>query len=157
VSEDNPVTIPLRGLPRIGDLSVSVIDGATEPYAWVEENVTPREDARYAPKVAASALRSESSFVARVRVPGIGARDPIGRGLVILLDTSASRAPDFGDQLRLVHDVTKHIARSEPEARLSVAAFDQSVVPAYDGPMRGFDDAAVERLRTRGALGASNL
>ena len=43
------------------------------------------------------------------------------------------------------------------ETRLSVHAFDEEVVPVFEGPASAFGDKEVEALRSRRALGASNL
>src|SRR6185295_14633743 len=49
------------------------------------------------------------------------------------------------------------VAALPPAAELHVVAFDQSAEAIYSGPAAGLDSAALERLRTRGAMGASDL
>jgi tetratricopeptide (TPR) repeat protein len=161
VSADNPVTVPLRGLPRVERLDVSVVDGATEPLEVHEQDVQPREDVRFVPRYGASALRAKGSVVARVRVPGESAPEPIGRAMVVLLDTSASRAAEVEGDLRLVRAVAGLLAKTEPDARVAVGAFDQDTELLFEGSPRDLagagGEAAAVRLRARGALGASDL
>lgn len=156
LSAERPIVVPLLGVPKIGKLDVAVAFGASEPYVWRAENVTPHEDVRYAPANVARAARAGETLVARVTIPGETREQSVG-DLVVLLDTSASRAADLARDLGLLADVVRSLAAREPDARIVVGAFDQRVETMYDGPMRGFDASVVQRVRARGALGASDL
>ena len=147
---ESPVTIPLRGLPEIGALDVLVTEGANELVVQHAEHVTPLADV-VVPLPAAAAVRSGNVLVARVTIPaGGGAAATFDRGTVVLVDTSASRAPDLAKQVSLVSELVGELKARAPAAPLSVAAFDQAVVPL---PLADLE----ARLRAHGALGASDL
>lgn len=160
VSASSPVVVPLLGVPKIGRLDVSIVDGTSEPYVWRGDDVTPKEDVRYVPTSLAlpqrRTARGPDALVTRVTIPGETRAQPVG-DLVVLLDTSASRAPDLAHDVALLGAVVRSLASQEPEARLVVGGFDQQVETIYEGPMRGFDDTVAQRIRARGALGASDL
>ena len=158
VSAESPVTIPLHGLPPVGRLDVLVDDPSGRLAAVQPEGSVVPEDIRVSPRSPASSLRAGDLFAARVTIPvGAGASQPIGAGLVVLVDTSASRAPELEADLRRVGEVVAVLAASEPNAKLTVAAFDQSVEVVYRGSLAGYGVDASARLRAHGALGASDL
>lgn len=116
---------------------------------------------------AARGLRSGSAVVARVFAPDVSLKEePIG-GLLVLLDTSASRGPDFmsvsrgpdfQEQVQKVGAIIEAIREgAPPSAPLEVACFDQEVVSMYRGDMQGFSADALDRIRARYALGASDI
>jgi len=112
------------------------------------------------PGSGALAVRSGDLLVARVVVPpaeGEGALAAIDRGLVLLVDTSASRGPDFEKQLTLVEELLATLARRGPQAAVTVAAFDQGVTVVHRGAVGAFGPAELAALRSHGALGASDL
>lgn len=161
VGPDAPVIVPLRGLGRVERVDASVVDGATEPFHVHAEDTIPREDARWAPPHGAPIVRAGDALVARVRVPASAPPAPIGPGLLVLVETSASRAPDLEAEIAVVRGVAARLGATEPDARVVVAAFDQDVEVVYDGALGGLgahggDDVA-SRLRARSALGASDL
>ncbi len=153
-----PLTIPLKGLPKIGELAIDVRDDhgkqIRDEYTLGAE---PRDDIRLPAFSTTTALRDGDAFVARVRVPLDATPEPVGAGLVVLVDTSASRAPAYEEELALVRGVVAELAATEPRAQLVVAAFDQEVALVHDGAIGTFGDTAIAGIRARGALGASDL
>ena len=157
-SAELPITIPLRGLPSIGTLDVVVEDASGVLAAVRGTDTIPIDDVRAVPRSAASAVRVGERVVVRVTVPGSeGIAQPLGGGLLVLVDTSASRAPDLEEDLRRVGDVIAALAAREPQATITVAAFDQSVEVVYRGSLSKYGPDATARLRSHGALGASDL
>jgi hypothetical protein len=156
---DAPIVVPLRGLGRLARLDVRVTKGDTELAAISSREDAPRDDLRVPAPAGPSALRAGSSVVARVRVgaAAAGLPEPIGRGLLVLLDTSASQATELEATLGLVRALAARLAADEPGAHLVVAAYDQDVAVVHDGPMGTFGEDAAVRVRARGALGASDL
>jgi len=153
---DTPYVLPLRGLPKVDaiDVTVSVPGTAAPVAARSEESWTPTEDF-VVPHTGAEArdgLRSGDLALVRVRPVVDSHPDPIGSA-VVLLDTSASRALGLDDEIREVRSMAERLG----EARLIVACFDQSIDEVHAGRARDFGDAAVARIRSRGALGASDL
>jgi len=160
VGPASPIVVPLRGLPEIAHLDVEVIEGTTVLAKRRSGSVAPAADVRVAVREGSpSAVRAGDVVVARVVVPRSSFEQPaspIGKGAIVLVDTSASRAGDLETDLLRLHAIVKELAREEPKASLVVAAFDQGVEVAYRGTLAGFDDAAIAKLRAHGALGASD-
>jgi tetratricopeptide (TPR) repeat protein len=82
--------------------------------------------------------------------------DPV-RGLLVLFDTSASRALGFRDQVARLSALVTSLRGPGGDLPLTVAAFDQTVEVMYSGSARGFGAAVEQKLRQRRALGASDL
>jgi hypothetical protein len=153
--------LPLRGLPKLGILDVSVSVGSSSVPALVMklEDASPDADAVLDPTLLprGPGLRSGNLVLARVR-PVVDAQpDPIA-GAVVLFDTSASRALGFAEQTRtLARVIGEIVERAGAKTPLAVACFDQSVEPVFEGEAGGFGRTEIARIWTRRALGASNL
>ncbi|WP_437724865.1 AgmX/PglI C-terminal domain-containing protein [Sorangium sp. So ce861] len=161
---DAPFTVPLRGLPVVShlDLEATVAGTAAPIHALHRTDAAPDADfvvepARLAPAEARGGLRSGELALARVR-PTVEPRpDPLASA-VVLVDTSASRALDLEEQLGLLAAVAQAAARAGgPDAPLTVAGYDQTVTPVFDGAASAFGEAELRRIRERRALGASDL
>lgn len=154
---DAPYRLPLRGLPKLQDLSLEVRGGAGTggPKTFRRRDFAPARDFLLEGRGLArnAAIASDDLAIARV-VPFAESRpEPVGRA-VVLVDTSASRALDLAEQAALIG---KLAARLPAETILSVHAFDEEVAPLYEGPASGLGEAPLAALRARRALGASNL
>lgn len=104
-------------------------------------------------------VRHGEQVTARIQpLAGVELADapPLQR-LTVLVDTSASRALDFDASLLTLARVLQALARRAGTAELTVLAFDQAVVPIYDGPLVGFGEGALTALHARRPLGASDL
>ncbi|WP_437609994.1 AgmX/PglI C-terminal domain-containing protein [Sorangium sp. So ce834] len=161
---DAPFTVPLRGLPAVSylDLEATVAGAAAPIHALHRTDAAPDADfvvepARLAPTEAHGGLRSGELALARVR-PAVESRpDPLASA-VVLVDTSASRALDLEEQLGLLAAIAQAAARAGgPGAPLTVACYDQTVTPVFDGAASAFGEAELRRIRERKALGASDL
>ncbi|WP_437634017.1 AgmX/PglI C-terminal domain-containing protein [Sorangium sp. So ce854] len=161
---DAPFTVPLRGLPVVGRLDVeATVAGAAAPaLALHRRDAAPEADlvvepARLGATAARGGLRSGELVLARVPAPVDPQPDPLASA-VILVDTSASRALGLDEQLGLLAAVAQAVARAGgPGAPLTVACYDQTVEPVFDGAASAFGDAEIRRIRERQALGASDL
>ncbi len=154
-----PYTFPLRGLPAVGVLDVSVVAGSDVARTLHRENVAPSADfvLGQAPPVSSSSLRSGNLAVATIRPVAEALPDPV-RNVVVLVDTSASRALGLESELRTVRAVLNGLGDGSGRGTpVSVAAFDQEVVPLYHGDAKSFGDAEIARALARRALGASNF
>jgi hypothetical protein len=156
-----PYVLPLRGLPELGKLDVSVTLGGQR--APVEElrraAFTPTADFQLDARhlKGGPGLRSGNLVLARVTPIGTALPDPLGATLV-LVDTSASRALGFEEQLALVDRLVRRLAESAgPDTPLTVACFDQTTDPVFEGSAGAWGDGEVRRVRERQAFGASNL
>lgn len=168
--EAEPYRLPLCGLPELEllDVDVAIVQGsvgtkasslgglATSVYhlGLQREKLAPTKDleARVG-EVPAQGLRYGDLAVARV-VPVLEAPSQPLTALTILMDTSASRALDFRGQ---VERLAALVAALPPETQIHLVAYDQSSEAIYAGRAAGLDAAALDRLRTRGAMGASDL
>ncbi len=156
-----PYALPLRGLPELGRLSVSVmLAGEATPAEQVDRtNVTPGADLLLDPGRlrGGAGLRSGNLVLARVRPIPAAEPDPFS-STIVLVDTSASRALGFEEQVRLVGRLARRIAESAgARTPLAVGAFDQAAAPIFEGDAGAFGEGELRRLRERQAFGASNL
>ena len=147
--------IPLKGLPEVGDLDVKV-SGVSGDGALNKKHFVPNADFVGAPKRNQVGVRSGELVAARVvPVDGTGA-DPV-TALTLLVDSSGSRALGWREQVALVQQLLAALSKQSPELQVNVVAFDQEVAPLYQGLASGFGEAQSKTLRSRRALGASNV
>ena len=155
-----PYALHLRGLPELGVLDVSVTEGgSTRPVqTLVRRDHVPDADFVFDAKGRASnpGLRVRNMVLAKVRAQAETAADPVG-GAVVLVDTSASRALGYREDLALVAGLVERLAEQAKDKAFRVAAFDQEVVTVFGGEGRAFGADALAGLRKRLPLGASNL
>ena len=160
VKGGEPYRLPLRGLPSIDTLDVSAtIAGSDKPaLAWVESKVTPDRDFEVElAKQSAIAIRHGEQALARVSVTGSEAPVDV-EGLVVLFDTSASRAIGFDRRIRRLGAVLRALEADVGQPiPLEIVGFDQRAVSLFEGTTATLDDAALARIATRRALGASDI
>src|SRR5436305_2277810 len=180
---DEPYVIPLHGLAAIGRLDIRVqlgehpvagapgetssnLGGEVSDRRVVElhkQGWTPDRDfAIGQDRVAGRAgLRHGNLAVVRVTAPApadIAAVPEEIAGLYVLVDSSASRALGYAAQVRRLAELIVGLRDGAGGATpLGVAAFDQEVVPIFEGRAGGFGAAEAEPLATRRPLGASDL
>jgi hypothetical protein len=161
VHDGEPYRLPLRGLPSIASLDVSAtLAGSDTPAtSWVESNVTPDHDfeVELAARKGPIAIRSGAHALARVAVTG--PEEPVGIGeLVVLFDTSASRAIGFDRRIRRLGGVLRALeADVGAPIPLRILGFDQTATELFTGTTATLDDAALAAIASRRALGASDL
>lgn len=161
-----PYRLALRGLPRVRSLDarVGVLNPATGERTWTQtqlERQRPREDF-VVPRGGggSSAWRHGEHVLARVVVPATQDAVVPGGSYTVLFDTSASRAVEFGLKVERLEALLEELGkRGSDSAEVTVIPFDQTVgAPVYSGRISGYvDSGASTKLRTRGALGASNV
>jgi tetratricopeptide (TPR) repeat protein len=168
---DEPYVLPLRGLSGVGRLDVRVLLGE-RPAAGAASNLggevsdrrmvelhkrdwTPDRDLILGQdQVAArTGLRHGNLAVVRVAAPVETVPQEIS-GLYVLVDSSASRALGYADQVRRLGELIVSLGGSIP---VGIAAFDQEVVPIFEGTAGGYGQAEERRLGARRPLGASDL
>ena len=72
-------------------------------------------------------------------------------GLYVLVDSSASRALGYATQVRRIGELIAGLRDGAGGSTpLGVAAFDQEVVPVFEGPACGFGEAELQRLAPAG-------
>ncbi|MFO0678161.1 MAG: VIT domain-containing protein [Polyangiaceae bacterium] len=156
---DGDYTLPLRGLPSVGSIALR----ATDPSGRVlgerqAKSQVPAEDFVVHASDEAPSLRAGNLVVARVR-PVVDTAPDVFDSTLVLVDTSASRALGFADQIALVSRLVGAMAESEDAGtRIGVACFDQEVESVFSGRAREWNTSgAKSKMEARGALGASNL
>ncbi len=155
-----PYRLPLRGLPRLGTLAIRAVSNNVGKIETRLErrDFTPDADFELPHQVPGGrlGLRDDNLVVARV-VPlaETTAREEIG-DLQILVDTSASRALGLGDEAAAVERLLVELRKSG-DPTITVAAFDQDVVPLFAGKASAGSGVVGKRIIARGALGASDL
>jgi hypothetical protein len=179
-----PYRLPLRGLPRLGSLTVRALVGKTvlvggnggapapapastlggqrgqqEVVEVSKRDFRPDRDFEVAHTGSAGrlGLRSENLVVARI-VPSAESdrRDEVP-SLMVLIDTSASRALGLADEVAAWEALMAEVRKGGADPVLSVAAFDQDVAPIFSGRASAVGDAVRRRIGERRALGASDL
>ncbi|MBX3218388.1 MAG: AgmX/PglI C-terminal domain-containing protein [Labilithrix sp.] len=160
-----PYVLPLRGLPELGALDVNVhvsgsqaaIEGGKTDalHELHQQRFTPAGDfvveGKRIPR--SPGLRSGDLAIARV-VPFASSRpEPVGAA-VVLVDTSASRGLGIAEQARTLQAI---LAKLPGDAPVTVACFDQEVVPIFTGKAGAFGQREVATIVARGALGASDF
>lgn len=153
--------LPLRGLPRIADLSASVRVLSPHKPARVtrlsERGQRPKADLVVPQDAEALALRDGHLALLRL-TPRIETRPADIHDLTILVDTSASRMLNLGKDVENLASLLQAVASQERRSgSVELFAFDQEVEPIYEGPVAGFGAAQQQRLLRRRALGASDL
>jgi tetratricopeptide (TPR) repeat protein len=167
-SPATPYRLALRGLPKIDRLRVTVFlskrekqGGARlvqEPVRLEQTDHLPERDFELAqPAGRLSGLRHENLVVARLKPELSVTRAPF-KGLLVLMDTSASRAAGFEAQVRLLGQLVEQLAEDHgPRVRLQVTCFDQVLSTVYRGTLGGFTRDRLGAVLARQALGASDL
>lgn len=155
-SATEPWALPLRGLPKVKRLDVSVAAGGQVLASLSRTNVVPDKDFVAPQPPGQSVVRAGDLVLARVQAVATP-RPQTPSSVLLLVDTSASRALGFGRQLKLVQGLVAGLARANASMPLTVVAFDQSVVQVYEGAAQGFGPAQVKALEQRRPLGASDV
>ena len=153
-----------KTITMAGGASASSLGGARVQRELVEVNkrdFRPGRDFEVAHTGARGrlGLRDQNLVVARiVPVADSDRRDDVS-SLLVLIDTSASRALGLGDQVaawdNLLAELRKVATGGDP--MLTIAAFDQEVAPIYTGRASALGDVVRRRITERRALGASDL
>ena len=156
---EDQYALPLRGLPKVGlvEAQVKVIDGKSAPRTVElrERNWKPDRDF-LAPVSAVTAVGAGGLVALRAQVELPAALDLVTEA-TILVDSSASRALGYREQVRAVQELVAALAVHSPELGIEIAAFDQETVSVYQGKAKGFGAAAARALAAREPLGASDL
>lgn len=156
---DDQYALPLRGLPAVGAVvaSVRVVDekGGIKTASLNQKQWKPDRDFTVAAP-AAVAVSGAGLMVARATVELPSAADHV-TDATILVDSSASRALGYRDQVKAVRALIAALAAQRADATVEVAAFDQETVSLYSGKASGFGDAQERALAAREPLGASDL
>jgi tetratricopeptide (TPR) repeat protein len=155
-------TLPLRGLPQIGEVNASVKVARPDRAAPAYDETTlaqaawkPDRDFLVSLGAAPRAIRA-GDLVAVMVDPLADAAPAAMPGVTILFDTSASRAPGFAGQVENLVAMVGELGRAHGASLpVTIAAFDQSVEEVYRGPASGVA-AARDALLARRALGASD-
>lgn len=153
---DAPYVLPLRGLPKLEELDVTVRGGpGTAPKTFRRTDFAPGKDFMVEGRGVFRSAAIVNDNLAAIRVvPFAESRPEVFDRAIVLVDTSASRALDLEEEIKLLG---KLFAKLPPDTKLQVHAFDEDTTPIYEGSAAGFGQAELDRLRTRRALGASNL
>ncbi|MBM4363890.1 MAG: hypothetical protein FJ104_14515, partial [Deltaproteobacteria bacterium] len=173
-SADDVYRLPLVGLPKIRSLDIRAMVGrsgarqATSSLggtsaSWHVVEVTkldfkPDVDFEVRPEASGrTGLRHGNLVVARV-TPDLPREPDEIASLLVLLDTSASRALGYERQVDVVRKLSRGLALGAGQGTpLLIACFDQAVSVAFEGPAGEFSDVDARNMVARMALGASDL
>jgi tetratricopeptide (TPR) repeat protein len=173
---DERYVLPLHGLSEIGQLDIRVLLGDRPAADSEASNLggevsdrrvvelhkrawTPDRDFEIAQSRIANRAGLRQGNLAVVRVaPEVDAQPQEIAGLYVLVDSSASRALGYATQVQRLAELAGGLRDGAGGSTpLAVAAFDQEVVPIYEGTAGGFGADEAQRLGARRPLGASDL
>lgn len=146
----NDYRLNLQGLPQIQDFEISVDREGAKKVVLQQKDFQPQGDFVLRMAGMIPSLSSGDLLVSRVTPDSQAAPAPL-KDLLILVDTSASRALGFAEQQATVRSVVDAL---KDDTVVTVAAFDQSIEQVYSGPGSQLN---LEKIQARGALGATNL
>jgi TonB family protein len=172
-STRKPYRLPLKGLPRVGllDITAQLEHGARSARSSSlggevsnrrvirvsKRDWKPDQDFELGVPAAVAGLHHENLLVARVK-PSVQARQRRLSGVLVLLDTSASRARGLAAQVEVLDGLVRELARSQGgDLPLKVVCFDQTVTPVFEGKVSQLGEHPRRRILARRALGASNI
>jgi tetratricopeptide (TPR) repeat protein len=171
---DEDYTLPLRGLPKLGTLSIRALvkkesaggkgpasslggrRAQTEVVQVDKRDFVPDVDFRVAHTGSNSRLgvRHDNLVAARIVPLSDSAERDAVSSLFVMIDTSASRALGLAEQVSATEQL---LASLPPDAQVTLAAFDQTVTPIYSGRAGAIGDGVRKAVLARRALGASDL
>ncbi|MCA9668304.1 MAG: AgmX/PglI C-terminal domain-containing protein [Myxococcales bacterium] len=156
VGAETAYRLPLAGLPKVDNLDVEIYT-ARRIYTLALRDQKPAGDALVHGSARVGGLVSGKLAVVRARVRLT--RRPVGiKSLLVLFDSSASRALGFARQLKSFGALVEALRKKHGGAMpLVVACYDQVVREIYRGRADGFGAAQIASMRAHGALGASDL
>ena len=164
----------LRGLPKMDTLEItafvgqqlvsknaaSSLGGVTVSHKVVKvakQSFAPDQDFVVAQSSSIAGLRHGNLALARV-TPTLSAKKAAMGSLMLLVDTSASRAAGFHQQVEQLGALVSHLKETRgDELKLRVACFDQQVAPIFSGPIGEFGKRDLDQILARRPLGASDL
>nr|HEX4313772.1 VIT domain-containing protein [Kofleriaceae bacterium] len=161
VGYDEPIAgdyrLPLRGLPSVPVLAVTVVRGdqraTTERRDVRPDDLVISADRGDHAVVSAKDAAGDPVFVARLDVPSVRAPEPMAR-VAIAVDTSASRLGVLREQADLVRSL---VASLPSDAQIAIVTYDQGVEPVWQGRVEDWEPKLADRIVDHGALGASDL
>jgi tetratricopeptide (TPR) repeat protein len=155
-SSRSPYRLFLRGLPTVGRIELFARLGSRS-FHFRRTHHAPRADWVVPVEAASNGLRHRNLALMRV-TPELPVKRAAMSSLLLLFDTSASRAPGFQRQVkrlgRLVEGIRRRYGDSLP---LHLACFDQGVSTIYRGAIGRLDRTDLDAILVRRPLGASNL
>jgi tetratricopeptide (TPR) repeat protein len=167
--------LPLVGLPKLGELEATLLFGKRDSAGICVKPALGAKRTERSVALSAQGLKPTSDFVVQTKgcdgkAATVGLRHdnlaliPLSpklktasaplESLLVLFDTSASRAAGFAGQVRQLGAL---LALLGDRVRVQVVCFDQVVSPIYEGAASGFGEAQQKKILERRALGASNL
>jgi tetratricopeptide (TPR) repeat protein len=149
-SKQSSFRLPLQGLPSIADFEVSLRGASTQDILVQEKDFKPQGDFLAKGLDTQASLMSDGFLLARIQ-PKLGSEVESPKKLLILVDSSASRALGFVAQQQKIESILAELPTVES---VKIAAFDQSIEPIYEGAPEKLD---LGSLKERGAFGATDL
>jgi len=137
--------LPVRGLPKVDDLSVHATVG-DKKLDYSLRGESPKGDFVIRGQAVPGGMVNGEEVLVVVKPQVQNARAQ-SHDLLVLVDTSASRAAGYSAQVRKVREVLAEWKRLHPAAKVRLAAFDQQVVPLD----------SLDQLAQRRPLGATDL
>jgi len=162
---DDSFRIPLRGLPELEEVDVSAALTRTSEGGLTRAETVQLHETDWAPdrdfelplSTEPTAIRSGDFVVARV-TPQLDSTHESIDSLVVLIDSSASRALHFDADVDRVHQLVAALSNGQgADTPVLVAAFDQGVTPIFEGAAGDFGAAQVKQLKDRMSLGATDV
>ena len=170
---DAPYKLFLSGLPKMDSLEITAFIGeqttqkrasslggvmVTHKVVKVnEKNYAPDRDFEVNTSTSLAGLRHEDLALMRITPKISDVKTPM-ESLLVLVDTSASRAPAFHRHVRRLGELLARLKQTHSaDTPLNVACFDQVVGSVFKGSLGEFTDQDLNLILARRPLGASDL
>lgn len=172
-STTEPYKIYLKGLPRMDRLDITAMVGSTSQggassslggntvtMQMLKVNKTdfaPDRDFEVIPHSGVRGLANGDLALVRVK-PAVSSGKAAMGSLLVLVDSSSSRAAGFHGQVEQLGAVLTHLKQTYGHGLpLKLACFDQRVDLLFDGPLGQFGQQDLNNILARRPLGASDL
>ena len=145
------------GLPTVGELDVDVHHGAHREQ-YIKHNYVATSDIVVAVDKATDVAVVADGLVMMRWVPEQESSADVPRQVNVLIDSSASAAGVYGQQIRAVSAIAEELVAAHGEGvELKVACFDHEVTTVFSGLAKDYGEAPSDALLRHGALGATNI
>ncbi len=147
----------LAGLPMMSKLDLDVHRGSQRERFVKRDYLSPDNLVLPGDTPVASAERA-GELIMMHWIPEAGVVADVPDKLVVLVDSSASAAGIYGQEVRSLQALAKALATSYGDKlELEVGCYDNEVQPIFAGLAKDYGASETDTLLAHGALGASNL
>lgn len=149
--------LAVGGLPMVRELDVDIHHGSQREQ-FVKHNFVGKSDIVVPIQNATNVAVNANGLVMMRWVPEQKDSANVPRQISVLVDSSASAAGVYGQQVRAVSALAEELVAAHGEGvEFTVACFDHEVSTVFSGLAKDYGPSESDALLRHGALGATNL